>query len=139
MARLADPEAWSRLAAARSAVLVTIGPDGAPEPIPIVYAPLEGRRLLTAVDQKPKKSRTLSRLVNIAADERVSILADHYVDDAWDELWWVRATGRATVTEERPADAEALEARYPQYVANPPKGPWIEITVDEVIGWAASA
>lgn len=136
--RLGPDEAWERLAAARSAVLVTIDDDGAPAPVPIVFAPLAGRRLVTAVDQKPKSTRRLARLAHLEADPRVAVLADHYDDADWDRLWWVRATGSGSVHGTPPAGAEALVERYRQYADDPPDGPWIVIDVADVTGWAAT-
>jgi len=135
--RLDEDLAWHRLTSAASAVLVTIGPDGAPDPVPFVFTTLPGHRLLTAVDQKPKSGRRLARLDNIEADARVAVLADHY-DDDWSRLWWVRADGIASVTAERPPEAPLLEDRYPAYRTDPPHGPWIEIDVRALTGWSAS-
>ena len=61
--------------------------------MPICFA-LEGDTLYTAVDHKPKRSRDLQRLENIAANPAVSLLVDHY-DEDWAQLWWVRADGPA--------------------------------------------
>ena len=51
-------------------------------------------RLYSAVDHKPKRSRALQRLENIAANPAVSLLVDDYAED-WSKLWWVRADGTA--------------------------------------------
>jgi PPOX class probable F420-dependent enzyme len=136
--RLGPDEAWERLAAARSAVLVTIHADGTPAPVPIVFAPLPGRRLVTAVDQKPKSTRRLARLTHLETDPRVAVLADHYDDADWERLWWVRATGTGAVHDTHPEGAGALVGRYRQYADAPPAGPWIVITMTEVTGWAAT-
>ncbi|MCM4082873.1 TIGR03668 family PPOX class F420-dependent oxidoreductase [Paractinoplanes hotanensis] len=114
--------------------LATVGPDGAPHLVPIVFALVTDDVIVSAVDGKPKRSRALKRLANIAAEPRVSVLADHYEQD-WSRLWWVRADGVARVL---PAYAEGLEAlveRYPQYVQAPPAGPFVEITVGSWSSW----
>jgi PPOX class probable F420-dependent enzyme len=134
--RLAADEAWRRLAESRSAVLVTIRPDGSPAPVPFVFAPLDGARLVSAVDAKPKSTRQLARLEHIQRDPRVTVLVDHY-DDDWDRLWWVRGDGAASVERSAPAGAEALNERYAAYRAAPPAGPWIVIDLEEVTGWTA--
>jgi PPOX class probable F420-dependent enzyme len=123
-----------RFAAARVARLATVTPDGAPHLVPIVFA-LVGDVVHTAVDAKPKRHRALQRLVNIAHEPRVSVLADHY-DEDWSALWWVRADGTATVaTEPEPA----LVAKYPQYrdVALP--GPFLRIVVHRWAAWSAES
>lgn len=134
--RLDDEEAWSRFAGARSATLVTLGPDALPSPVPIVFAAIDDDRVITAVDHKPKSTRDLARLRHIATDPRVTVLAQHY-SETWDDLWWVRATGRAAVSSERPPEAVALEAKYQQYASDPPEGPWIIVEVDRLTGWSA--
>jgi len=95
---------------------------------------LAGDVIHTAVDGKPKRSRRLRRLANIAANPRVSVLADHYEDD-WSRLWWVRADGVARILDASPAGLAALTERYPQYRATPPPGPFLEITVERWSAW----
>jgi PPOX class probable F420-dependent enzyme len=113
--------------------LATVDATGAPHLVPIVFA-VTGDVIHTAVDGKPKRSRRLKRLANIAANPRVSVLADHYEPD-WSRLWWVRADGVARVLDESPSALAALTARYPQYVDTPPPGPFVEITVDRWSAW----
>ncbi|WP_433378333.1 TIGR03668 family PPOX class F420-dependent oxidoreductase [Actinoplanes sp. CA-142083] len=120
-------------ATARVARLATVTPGGVPHLVPIVFA-LTGDVLHTAVDAKPKRTRDLKRLANIAANPRVSVLADHY-DDDWSQLWWVRADGVARVLDASPAGLRALAGRYPQYRENPPPGPFLEITVERWSSW----
>lgn len=115
--------------------LATVDPSGAPHLVPIVFA-VTGDVIHSAVDAKPKRTRHLRRLANIAANPRVSVLADHYEDD-WSRLWWVRADGVARVLDDSPAGLAALVARYPQYRASPPAGPFLEITVDRWSAWSA--
>ena len=122
-----------RFAACRVARLATAGPDGVPHLVPIVFA-LVGDVIHTAVDGKPKRTRRLRRLANIAANPRVSVLADHY-DEDWSLLWWVRADGVARVLDESPAGRAALTAKYPQYQAAPPPGPFVEISVKRWSAW----
>jgi PPOX class probable F420-dependent enzyme len=130
-----------RFAAEGVARLATVGADGRPHLVPVVFA-LDGDTLYTAVDDvKPKATQRLRRLRNIAAHPAVALLADHY-DDDWSALWWVRADGTARILE--PADAEAgraralLADRYEQYRAAPPPGPVIAVAVERWTGWAAA-
>jgi PPOX class probable F420-dependent enzyme len=126
------------LGSARVARLATIAHDQ-PHIVPVTFA-LDGDHIYSAVDAKPKTTRSLRRLRNIRANPRVAVLADHY-DDDWTRLWWVRADGHAIVVEEpdqMAGPAALLAARYPQYRGDPPAGPVIAISVDRWAGWAAS-
>ena len=128
-----------RLREARRAVLGTVDGDGQPHLVPIVFA-LWGKGLYTAVDGKPKTTRRLRRLDNIAANPRVSVLVDHYEDD-WSRLWWIRADGQAVVREwaDVPDGARrALTGKYPAYAAAPPPGPVIAVAIDRIASWSAS-
>jgi PPOX class probable F420-dependent enzyme len=128
-----------RLTSARVARLATTGPDGRPHLVPIVFA-LDGDTLYSAVDRKPKRSRTLRRLENARLRPDVTILVDHY-EERWSELWWIRLRGRARVLDEGAECERALEllaAKYPQYVAEPPNGPVLAVDVSEVREWAAT-
>ena len=123
-------------ARARVARLATVDETGAPHLVPIVFAVL-GERIYSAVDAKPKRHNRLRRLANIAHEPRVSVLVDHY-DEDWTLLWWVRADGVARAAD---ADAEALAAltaKYPQYRATPPPGPFLTIEVRRWSAWSAT-
>jgi PPOX class probable F420-dependent enzyme len=132
-------EARELLASARVAHLATSDADGQPHLVPITFA-VEGDTILTAVDHKPKRTAHLRRLVNIAANPRVTVLADHYEED-WSKLWWARADGLARVlepgTEEHANAVAQLAARYPQYGPQRPDDPAIEIRVSRWSGWRA--
>lgn len=136
---LAAEEARRRFAAAPVARLATVGSAGQPHLVPVTFA-VDGDRIYTAVDAKPKTTANLRRLRNIAGNPRVAVLADHYEED-WDGLWWVRADGTAALLD-RPADMAGplrlLAARYPQYRASPPAGPVISVQVARWSGWAAA-
>ena len=117
--------------------LASIGPGG-PHLVPIVFA-VDGNRIVTAVDHKPKRTTQLQRLSNIAAEPAVAVLADHYEDD-WEQLWWVRADGTATIIDGGPRHAGAIDllvAKYDQYRDARPEGPVIEIAVRRWTGWSA--
>ncbi|GAA4164619.1 TIGR03668 family PPOX class F420-dependent oxidoreductase [Gryllotalpicola daejeonensis] len=137
--QLSEAEARGRLAAARVARLATVGGDGAPHLVPITFA-LEGDLIYTAVDHKPKSTRDLRRLRNIAQNPQVALLADEYSDE-WDALWWVRADGRARVITDAAAmrhPIDSLVARYSQYRARRPEGPVVVIRVERWTGWSAT-
>ena len=84
-----------RLADASVAVLSTVNTDGSPHSVPICFA-LDGDFIYFAIDHKPKRTRDLRRLQNIASNPSVAVLVHHYEHD-WARLWWVRADGTATV------------------------------------------
>jgi PPOX class probable F420-dependent enzyme len=127
-----------RLTAARVARLATTDPDGRPHLVPIVFA-LAGDTVYSAVDRKPKRSRTLRRVENARVRPDVTILVDHY-DDDWSRLWWIRLRGRARVLDtgdERERALELLREKYPQYREEPPDGPVLAVEVTEVRAWEA--
>lgn len=131
-------EALDRLTAARVATLSTTSPDGHPHVVPIVFA-LSGNQLVTVIDHKPKRTRKLQRLINIAGEPRVSVLADSYSEN-WDRLWWVRADGVAEVSHDGGLWEEAVDllaTKYEPYRTNRPDGPLISVTVGRVVGWKA--
>src|SRR4051794_31914153 len=110
-----------RLAAARVGRLATTDPDGRPHLVPIVFA-LDGETLYSAVDDKPKRSRTLRRIENARTRPDVTILVDHYEED-WGRLWWIRVRGRARVLdggEEHGRAVALLVEKYLQYRSRPP-------------------
>ena len=135
------PERRDRFAAARVARLATVGPHGIPHLVPVVFVVL-GDEVWSAVDHKPKSTRELRRLRNIRANPQVSLLVDHY-DDEWTRLWWVRADGRATVVEGGSSGTDdvldALAAKYPQYAADPPAGPFVRVHVARWSSWQHDA
>ena len=133
-------EARARFAAEPVARLATVDASGAPHIVPITFA-VEGGRILSAVDGKPKRSRRLRRLENIAANPLVSLLVDHYHDD-WKRLWWVRADGTARIVEGGPELEQGLELlrrRYAEYRQVELIGPVIVVVVERWTGWEAAA
>ena len=157
-----DPdECRVRFAAARIAVLGTIGPaypvhatqpasaastpDIAahqagrvrPHLVPITFA-LRHDMVVSAVDHKPKRHRALRRLANIEDHPEVSLLVEH-ADADWDRLWWVRADGLASVLPAGSEPVDWLLEKYPQYRLRPPEGAVIRIEITRWVGWAAGA
>jgi PPOX class probable F420-dependent enzyme len=130
-------EARERFAAARVARLATADAGGRPHLVPVVFA-VQGDRIYTVVDAKPKRTTALRRLANVAENPFVALLADHYEED-WAALWWVRAEGRGRVLEADAPEArravELLRARYPQQVA---VGAVLAVDVERWSGWSAT-
>jgi PPOX class probable F420-dependent enzyme len=132
------PESSAAFAAAPVAVLATVGSDGAPHLVPVVFA-LHDDVVYTAVDAKRKSTHRLRRLANIAANPRVSLLVDHY-DDDWSRLWWVRADGVAAVYdsgEQMAAGYALLRRKYRQYERLALNGPVITVDVTHWSAWQA--
>ena len=97
---------------------------------------IEGDTLYTAVDEKPKRTRRLRRLVNVEAEPRVEVVIDQYEED-WSQLSWVRLRGRAGVVERDERALQLLCAKYPQYRERPPLGPFVVVEIDDRQEWAA--
>jgi len=131
-------EARRRFADARVARLATADAGGRPHLVAMTFV-LVGETVYSAVDGKPKRTRALRRLANVAVNPRVAVLADHYEDD-WERLWWVRADGAARILDAAVPEAQgalaALAARYEPYRAQPPAGPLLAIDVERWSGWS---
>jgi PPOX class probable F420-dependent enzyme len=135
--RLTEKAARERLTSVPVLRMATTDETGRPHLVVITFA-LDGDRVYTAVDAKPKSTRDLKRLRNIQANPHVAVLADHYEDD-WTRLWWVRADAAAEIIDDPAAMARPialLRERYPQYRQAPPEGPVIALTVERWTGWA---
>ena len=124
--------AEERVALARVGRLATVTAAGLPHVVPVCFA-LDGGRIVTAVDAKPKATAALARLDNVRATGRASLLVDHYAED-WSELWWVRVDGAAEVLESDRA-IDALAAKYEQYREARPAGPVIAIEPERWRSW----
>ena len=138
--RLTTEDARARFAAQRVARLATAGRDGQPHLVPVTFG-VDGDRICTAVDYKPKTTPNLRRLRNIAENPRVALLTDHYTDD-WAGLWWVRVDGHASVVTDETAMQpylDLLAERYEQYRRARPAGPVIVIEAERWTGWSGSA
>ncbi len=135
-----DFGARQAFAAARVARLATVDTAHRPHLVPIVFA-VDGETIYSAVDAKPKRTNALRRLANVAANPRVTVLADYYDDADWTRLWWVRADGSGRVLDSGDAEARhavgLLAARYPQHAAEPPAGPVLAIDVTRWSAWSA--
>lgn len=128
-----------RVAAARVARLATRDERDRLHLVPICFA-LVDDVLYSAVDEKPKRGRSLQRLANIRARPDVAVLVDHYEED-WSRLWWVRLRGSGRLHEDGPEREHGLEllaAKYEQYRSEPPRGAVIIVTIDEWRGWEAT-
>jgi PPOX class probable F420-dependent enzyme len=129
-------DARERFSAAKVARLATADAAGRPHLVPVVFA-VQGDRVYSVVDAKPKRTGALRRLANVRENPAVALLVDHY-DDDWSALWWVRADGHARVLRANHPEArhavELLAQRYPQQQAT---GAVLAVDVDRWSGWSA--
>jgi PPOX class probable F420-dependent enzyme len=123
------------LEAARRGVLSTHGEGGRIDSVPVCFA-RRGDDIVTAVDQKPKRSGELARVRNLARDPTATLLVDRW-DEEWTRLAWVMVRGEAHLDSPGSA-ADELLARYPQYLRDAPRGPVIALTPTTVRWWAWS-
>jgi PPOX class probable F420-dependent enzyme len=126
----------SRVTAAPVGRLATVRPDGRPHVVVCCFA-LDGETAYTAVDDKPKSTRQLQRLRNLAAHPEAAILVDHYEDD-WTALWWVRLDGRGRLVSrdgEHDRAMGMLAGKYEPYRRQTPTGPLIAIDIDLWTAW----
>jgi PPOX class probable F420-dependent enzyme len=133
-----DDAAAARFAESPVAMLATVGADGAPHVVPVVFA-VHNDVVYTAVDAKRKSTQRLRRLANIENNPQVSMLVDHYEDD-WAQLWWVRADGVAAVHysgEEMAAGYAMLRKKYVQYQRIALDGPVVTVEVQRWASWQA--
>jgi PPOX class probable F420-dependent enzyme len=130
-------EARARFAGARVARLATADAAGTPHLVPIAFA-VAGDTIYSAVDAKPKRTRALRRLANVRANPAVSLLVDHWDEEDWSRLWWVRADGRGRVLDPEDQEArhavELLRERYPRQRAD---GEVLAVAVERWSGWNA--
>lgn len=123
--------------------LATADAAGRPLAVPVCYA-VDGLRCYSAVDAKPKRTRALRRLRNIADNPRVALVVDHYEED-WSALRWVIVEGVADVLTGGPEFTRAIDllvAKYPQYRTlglDREAGTVIRITAERVLHWRGRA
>jgi len=137
----ADVPAWALelLSRARVARLGTADARGRPLVVPVCFV-FDGARLYSAVDAKPKRTRSLRRLRNIAENPRAALVVDEY-DEDWARLRHVVVEGSADVLESGEEHERALAllaAKYVQYRTGYPlddRAPVIRIVPERVLHW----
>jgi PPOX class probable F420-dependent enzyme len=132
-------EARARFTAARVARLATADAAGRPHLVPVAFV-VAGDTIYSAVDAKPKRTRALRRLANVRENPAASLLVDHWEEDDWAALWWVRADGRGrAIDSEDPEARRAVELLRERYPAQRDAGEVLAVEVDRWSGWAAAA
>lgn len=134
-------EVSAYLDAARTLVVVTIGPDGAPDPVPMWFVPVDG-------ELRMRTYRRSQKVVNLRRDPRASCLAEDGVRYA--ELRGVQLTGTIELVEDPDWIAEVwtgLLVRYEDLpAADVPatraglraragKQVGLRLVVDQVVSW----
>jgi PPOX class probable F420-dependent enzyme len=128
---------------ARVGRLATADAAGRPLVVPVCYA-VDGRRVYSAVDAKPKSTRNLRRLRNIAENPHVSLVVDVW-DEDWSRLCWVMVEGDAEILTSGTEFARAVDslvAKYAQYRdigLDRVSGAVIALTPARVLSWRASS
>jgi PPOX class probable F420-dependent enzyme len=128
--------AWAMLRRARVARLATASAAGEPHVVPVCFV-FDGREVWTPIDGKPKTTRALRRVRNLAENPRACLLVDHYEED-WRELRWVAVHGRGElVTGAAAGPALALlRQKYPQYEEVEAGPEVIRLTPDRLVAWS---
>jgi PPOX class probable F420-dependent enzyme len=135
---MADNDAVAMFAESPVAMLATVGPDGAPHLVPVVFA-VHGDVCHTAVDAKRKSTKKLRQVGQHRGQPQVTMLVDHY-DDDWSQLWWVRADGMASIHysgEEMATGYALLRRKYLQYQRIALDGPVVTVEVQRWASWQA--
>jgi len=131
-------EARERFAAARVARLATADAAGRPHLVPIAFA-VAGETIYSAVDAKPKRTRALRRLANVRENAAVSLLVDHWDEEDWERLWWVRADGVGRVLDaDAPEANRALGLLRERYPRQREAGEVLAVDVGRWSGWSGS-
>lgn len=137
----AETPAWAleMLRDARVGRLATVDAAGQPLVVPVCYV-YDGERCYSAVDGKPKRTRNLKRLRNLAGNPRVSLAVDHY-DEDWRTLRYVIVQGRGDVIESGGEFSRAIDllvAKYRQYHElrlDRTAGAVVRVTPERILSW----
>ena len=135
--------AWALalLREARVGRLATADAAGRPLVVPVCFA-FDGEALYSAVDDKPKRTRELRRLRNIAENPHVSLVVDEWHED-WSRLCWVIVEGGADILRSGTDMSRAIELlreKYPQYRAMDLRtdGAVVRMRAERILAWRAS-
>jgi PPOX class probable F420-dependent enzyme len=103
---LSPEEVSAYLASARTAVLVTIGPDGVPDPVGMWFV-MEGDDVVMRTYAKSQKVRNLER------DPRVSVLIED--GESYETLRGVQLTGEVTLSRDIDAVLDVVAGLAAKY------------------------
>jgi PPOX class probable F420-dependent enzyme len=135
--------AWALalLREARVGRLATADAGGRPLVVPVCFA-LDGEAVYSAIDEKPKRTRQLRRLRNVAENPHASLVVDEWHED-WSRLRWVMVEGRADVLRagaEFGRAIDLLREKYPQYRTMDlhTDGAVVRLRAERLLAWRAS-
>jgi PPOX class probable F420-dependent enzyme len=141
-ANVAELPAWAcdLLHRSRLGRLGLIDDGGAPRVLPVTYA-ISGTRVVSAVDDKPKRvpAEQLARVRWLRARPRAALTVDLY-DEEWSKLAWVQVLGDVKVLDAsgEPDAVSALAQRYADYRERPPSGLLLSLEPERLLWWRAS-
>jgi PPOX class probable F420-dependent enzyme len=119
----------------RRGVMTTIASDGSAHSVPVVFARI-GDEIVSPIDHKPKTGDVMARVKNLARDDRVTLLVDHW-DEDWTQVGWVMVRGRGEVNPDADMSRmKALNERYPQYAPDERHDALITIRPERLLWWA---
>jgi PPOX class probable F420-dependent enzyme len=141
MSEAAPAWALAMLREARVGRLATADATGRPLVVPVCFV-FDGAAVYSAVDDKPKRTRALRRLRNVAENPQASVLVDVW-DEDWTRLAWVAVDGHTDVLTEGEAFTRALRLlrdKYGQYRAMNLErdGAVLRVRADRVRAWRAT-
>lgn len=129
------PRIRDLLADERRAVMTTLGADGSPHSVPVVFA-VVGDEIVSPIDHKPKSGQIMARVRNLERDPRVTLLVDHW-DEEWTRLAWLMVRGTAKLDQAYPDDLlRALNDRYPQYEPDERHDALVRIAPTSLLWWS---
>lgn len=109
---MTGPEVAEQLAAARTMVLVTTGPDGVPDPVPMWFVVVDG-------EVRMRTYRASQKVVNLRRDPRFAALVED--GDRYAELRGVQLTGRVELVDDPDWIAAVWAGLLVRYEGVPPE------------------
>jgi PPOX class probable F420-dependent enzyme len=110
--------------------------------VPVCFA-FDGEALYSAVDDKPKRTRDLRRLRNVAENPHASMVVDEWSED-WSRLRWVIVEGMADLLTHGAGFTGAIDAlrdKYAQYRAmdlRRDRGTVLRLHVERILAWRSA-
>jgi PPOX class probable F420-dependent enzyme len=138
--RLSPAESARRLAQADHGVLGTLGEVESIHLVPVCFVVVDGTVAVPIDRVKPKAGSRLQRESDLDLHPRASLLVEHWDDEHWERLWWVRADVRRVTVDPARADVvrRLLGEKYRQYADPDTIASVITFDLDRLSGWSAA-